>query len=125
MNEVPHWDWSDGAASDTKLGMAWLTMLYAALVQSVHVTLEGIVDGGLATICAMLVRVRVPTESWMLVRVCVTQLALPLNNCIVKSTDLDHFIMVNSLFETENLADGWVILFNERSDAGSRIRRYA
>lgn len=63
--------------------MAPLTMLYAALMQSVHVTLEGIVDGGLATICAMLVRVRVPTEFWMLVRVSVTQLVLPLNDGII------------------------------------------
>lgn len=49
-------------------------------MQFVHVTLVGRVVGGLETSCARLVMLSVPTVSWILVRVCVTQLVSPLKN---------------------------------------------
>jgi hypothetical protein len=51
-------------------------------MQFVHVILAGRVLGGLRASFAMLVMLSVPTVSWMLVRVCVMQLVLPLKTTV-------------------------------------------
>jgi len=76
VNDAPHCDWSEGAASDTREGMFWLMTLYAALMQFVQVTLAGKLAEVLASL-TRLVRLRVPTTFWTLVRVCVIQLVSP------------------------------------------------
>lgn len=89
-------------------------MLYAALTQLEHVTLLGMVEGGLLRVWKILLMERVPTELWMPFKVSVTQLVFPLYAILFSQLELIYTaVYVDLLLQADNLADAWIELLNE------------